>query len=316
MQQQNPKKNLLYKIYGRALRILSPCLSDKLYLKLLFRHRMGYPLDLDNPKTFNEKLQWLKLYNRNPLYTIMVDKVKAKEYVASKMGQQYIIPTLGIWKNADDIDFDSLPSRFVIKCNHNSGKGMYICKDKSKMDVEKVRNGLRKGLRENYYLHGREWPYRDVPRRIIAEQYLEEENSQLKTNENITVGNLRDYKFYCFNGSPRLCQVISDRATDEKIDFYDMEWHRLVGLVGLVGLTENAHNSKQDITCPKSFAEMKKCAGILSKGIPFSRIDFYDIDGRAYWGEITFFPASGIGKFYPEEWNEIIGNWITLPVKH
>ena len=179
-----------------------------------------------------------------------------------------------------------------------------------------VRNGLRKGLRENYYLHGREWPYRDVSRRIIAEQYLEEENSQLKTNENITVGNLRDYKFYCFNGSPRLCQVISDRATDEKIDFYDMEWHRLVGLVGLVGLTENAHNSKQDITCPKSFAEMKKCAGILSKGIPFSRIDFYDIDGRAYWGEITFFPASGIGKFYPEEWNEIIGNWITLPVKH
>lgn len=171
MRQQN-KINLLHKACGRVLRMLSPCLSDKLYLKLLFRHRMGYQLDLDNPKTFNEKLQWLKLYNRNPLYTVMVDKVRAKEYVANKIGEQYIIPTLGVWENVDDIDFDSLPSRFVIKCNHNSGKGMYICKDKSKMDVEKVRNGLRKGLRENYYLHGREWPYKDVPRRIIAEQYM------------------------------------------------------------------------------------------------------------------------------------------------
>lgn len=312
MRQQNHKINLLYKVYGRALRVFSPCLSDKLYLKLLFRHQMGYQLDLDNPKTFNEKLQWLKLYNRNPLYTVMVDKVRAKEYVANKIGEQYIIPTLGVWENVDDIDFDSLPSRFVIKCNHNSGKGMYICKDKSKMDVEKVRNGLRKGLRENYYLHGREWPYKNVPRRVIAEVYMEGGNDNCIEGEKfVRLGNLRDYKFYCFDGIPRLCQIISDRAIDEKIDFYDMEWNRLVGLIGL---TEDAHNSNREIVCPQSFDEMKRCAGILSQNIPFSRIDFYDIDGHAYWGEITFFPASGIGKFYPEEWNEIIGNWIILPI--
>lgn len=298
-----PKTNLLHRAYGRVLRIFSPYLSDELYLKLLFRHHMGCQLNLDNPKTFNEKLQWLKLYNRNPLYTVMVDKVKAKKYVASKIGEQYIIPTLGVWENADDVDFNSLPSRFVIKCNHNSGKGMYICKDRSKMNVEKIRNGLRKGLRENYYLHGREWPYKDVPRRIIAEQYMESKDRK----------ELQDYKFFCFNGEPRLCQVISDRSTDGKIDFYDMQWNRIIGL--LEPCNDVFHNSDIDFPCPTSFNEMKRCAHILAEGMPFSRIDFYDIDGKAFFGEITFFPTSGLGMFSPESWSEKTGNWITLPIK-
>lgn len=290
---------------------------DETYLKLMFRARMGKRLNLKNPQTFSEKLQWLKLYERNPLYTVMVDKVKAKEYVASKIGERFIIPTLGVWEKAEDIDFNSLPDRFVLKCNHNSGKGMYICRDKSKMDERKVRESLEQGLKEDYYKHGREWPYRDVPRRILAEQYMDDGMSSFNEGKSvekaIRVGDLRDYKFFCFNGKPRLCQVISNRATDECIDFYDMKWNRLVGLVGL---TPDVHNGEQEIALPHSFDDMLRCACVLSAEIPFSRIDFYDIKGRAFWGEITFFPASGFGSFQPDEWNYKIGEWLHLPSMH
>ena len=292
-------------------------MPDETYLKLMYRASTGKRLHLDNPRTFGEKLQWLKLHDRNPLYTVMVDKVKAKEYVAERIGAQYIIPTLGVWESADDVDFSSLPDRFVIKCNHNSGKGMYICKDKSKMDEGQVRERLRQGLKENYYKHGREWPYRDVPRRILAEQYMESKNEArldaAAEAKAARVGGLRDYKFFCFNGEPRLCQVISDRAVDECIDFYDMDWNRLVGLVGLVGLTDGVHNGVRDVPRPASFGDMLRCARILAEGLPFSRIDFYDIDGRAYWGEITFFPASGFGQFRPDKWNNEIGSWLSQP---
>lgn len=303
---------LVFKYLAR--KNLMSWMPDKMYLQMMYRAILGRKLNLKNPQTFNEKLQWLKLYDHNPLYTIMVDKVKAKEYVAEKIGEQYIIPTLGVWKNVEDIDFNTLPERFVIKCNHNSGTGMYICRDKNKMNEEQVRKRLKKGLNENYYKHWREWPYRDVPRRILAEQYLESEKLSYENNESEVnaslVGDLRDYKFYCFNGEPKLCQVISNRAVDEKIDFYDMHWERVVGLVGL---TMGVHNSEQEISCPHSFNDMLRCARILSKDIPFSRIDFYDINGRAYWGEITLFPASGFGIFTPDDWNRIIGDWLQLP---
>ena len=306
------RNSIIYKGLNKLLLICSPFLSDKLYLQLAYRHYTGEKLNLENPQTFCEKLQWLKLYNRKPLYTIMVDKVKAKEYVANKIGKQYIIPTLGIWENPDDIDFSKLPNRFVIKCNHNSGKGMYICTDKTKMNINKVRRELHKGLKQDYYTPSREWPYKNVPRKIIAEQYMESNEKSLSENEEKLhlLGNLRDYKFYCFNGEPKLCQIISDRAIDEKIDFYDMNWKRIPNLVGL---TANVHNSNNEIPCPKSFNEMYTNARILSQEIPFSRIDFYDINGKAYFGEITFFPASGFGSFYPKKWNNIIGEWIKLP---
>lgn len=251
-----------------------------------------------------EKIQWLKLYNRKPEYTIMVDKVKVKQYVEEKLGKECIIPNLGVWESPEEIDFDALPNQFVLKCNHNSGTGMYICKDKRTLDIEKVKAGLRKGLKENYFLHGREWPYKDVPRRILAEKFMVDDN----------VKELKDYKFFCFGGIPRLCQVISDRNTDMKIDFYDMEWNRVVGLVEFAGLAQYVQNSDNDIARPRSFDDMKRMAAVLSAEIPFARIDFYDIQGKAYFGEITFFPTSGFVLFSPDEWNERLGNLIEIPL--
>lgn len=276
--------------------------SDKQYLQMMYWLHLGRKLNLKNPKTFNEKLQWLKLYNHKPEYTIMVDKVKAKEYVAKLIGEEHIIPTLGVWDDPDDIDFDALPDQFVLKCNHNSGTGMCICRDKSKRDIEKVKAELRKGLKENYFMRWREWPYKNVPRKILAEKFMVDESGT----------ELKDYKIFCFNGEPRYCQVISDRNTDEKIDFYDMHWKRLVGLVGLVGLNDKVHNSEYAIPCPESFENMKQMASLLAKSIPFSRIDFYEINHQAYFGEITFFPATGFGNFNPREWNVKMGDMITL----
>lgn len=273
--------------------------SDKQYLQMMYWLHLGRKLNLKNPKTFNEKLQWLKLYNHKPEYTIMVDKVKAKEYVAKLIGEEHIIPTLGVWDDPDDIDFDALPDQFVLKCNHNSGTGMCICRDKSKLDIEKVKAELRKGLKENYFMRWREWPYKNVPRKILAEKFMVDESGT----------ELKDYKIFCFNGEPRYCQVISDRNTDEKIDFYDMHWKRLVGLVGL---NDKVHNSEYAIPCPESFENMKQMASLLAKSIPFSRIDFYEINHQAYFGEITFFPATGFGNFNPREWNVKIGDMITL----
>lgn len=273
--------------------------SDKQYLQMMYWLHLGRKLNLKNPKTFNEKLQWLKLYNHKPEYTIMVDKVKAKEYVAKLIGEEHIIPTLGVWDDPDDIDFDALPDQFVLKCNHNSGTGMCICRDKSKLDIEKVKAELRKGLKENYFMRWREWPYKNVPRKILAEKFMVDESGT----------ELKDYKIFCFNGEPRYCQVISDRNTDEKIDFYDMHWKRLVGLVGL---NDKVHNSEYAIPCPESFENMKQMASLLAKSIPFSRIDFYEINHQAYFGEITFFPAAGFGNFNPREWNVKMGDMITL----
>lgn len=273
--------------------------SDKQYLQMMYWLHLGRKLNLKNPKTFNEKLQWLKLYNHKPEYTIMVDMVKAKEYVAKLIGEEHIIPTLGVWDDPDDIDFDALPDQFVLKCNHNSGTGMCICRDKSKLDIEKVKAELRKGLKENYFMRWREWPYKNVPRKILAEKFMVDESGT----------ELKDYKIFCFNGEPRYCQVISDRNTDEKIDFYDMHWKRLVGLVGL---NDKVHNSEYAIPCPESFENMKQMASLLAKSIPFSRIDFYEINHQAYFGEITFFPATGFGNFNPREWNVKMGDMITL----
>ncbi len=281
---------------------LAPLIPDTPYLKMQYRLLVGRKLNLKSPVTFSEKLQWLKLHNRKSEYTLMVDKVKVKEYVAEKLGQDCIIPTLGVWDNPDEIDFNALPSKFVLKCNHNSGTGMCICKDKSTLNIPKVKAALRKGLKENYFLHGREWPYKNVHRKIIAEQFMTDNDQK----------ELRDYKFFCFDGKPYLCQVISDRSSDEKIDFYDMEWKRLIGLIGLINPSSSICNSKEAIPCPRSFSDMKRMASILSSGIPFVRIDFYDINGKAYFGEITFFAASGFGFFHPDEWNEKLGRMIDL----
>lgn len=282
-----------------ALHSVCRWIPDEMYLKAKYRICMGKKLNLESPKTFSEKQQWLKLYNRKPEYTIMVDKVKAKEYVASILGDEYIIPTLGVWDDPNKIDFDSLPDRFVLKCNHNSGRGMYICKDKSKMNVRRIKSELRKGLRQNYYIYGREWPYKNVPRRILAEQYVDPDPN---TND------LPDYKFFCFNGEPKYCQVISGRNEKMCIDFYDYEWKH-----------QPFHEPREypfsDIepTKPKHYEQMWAAARKLAQNKPFSRIDFYDTNEHVYFGEITFFPTGGLGGFEPTEWDDKFGDLIVLP---
>lgn len=276
-------------------------ISDEKFLKLKFYAYMGKKLNLENPKTYNEKLQWLKLYNRKSEYTMMVDKYLVRDYIKEELGEEYLIPLLGVWENPDEIDFDTLPDKFVLKCNHNSGRGMYICKDKSKMDIEQVKVGLRAGLAQDYFLQSREWPYKDVPRKIIAEQFMVDKDDK----------ELKDYKFFCFNGKPEVILVCSERFSKGGLreNFYDTSWN-------LLPMKRPAHpNSDEEILPPQNLKQMLEFAKKLSKETPFSRIDFYDINGRIYFGEITFFPASGFEAFEPEEWDYKLGSWITLPEK-
>lgn len=300
------KKLIKYTLYSPSKLLLAvltrvaPILPDKLCLKWRFRLQMGYKLDLKNPQTFSEKLQWLKLYNRKPEYTQMVDKFAVKEYVAKIIGEEYIIPTLGVWDKFDDIDFDKLPNQFVLKTTHGGGNtGVVICKDKSIFDKNKAKIRLEKSLKSDIYRSLKEWPYKNVKKRIIAEQYIE--NSQYQ--------DLPDYKFYCFNGEPAYCQVIRDRNSKETIDFYDMEWNHMP----FVGLNPVAKNGLIPVTRPEHLANMVNMCRQLAVGIPFSRIDWYVVNGKVHFGEITFFPASGLGEFTPKEWNYTIGSLIKLP---
>lgn len=279
--------------------------SDKLYLKVWYRNRMGYWMDFKNPETFTEKMQWLKLYNRKPIYTTMVDKYAVKKYVGKIIGMEYIIPTIGVWNSFEEIDFDSLPKKFVIKCTHDSG-GLIICTDKSSLNINNAKAKIATSLQTDFYSLGREWPYKNVPRKIIAEQYMEDNNSY----QNNSVNDLVDYKFYCFNGEPAYCQVIRNRNICETIDFYDMSWNHMP----FCGLNPKASNGNTPVEKPNCFNKMLSIVRKLSNGIPFSRIDLYLIDSRIFFGEITFFPGSGIGMFTPNNWNKKLGDMIDLPI--
>ena len=253
---------------------------------------------MKNPQTFNEKLQWLKIYDRKPIYTTMVDKYEVKNYVADKIGDEYIIPTLGVWDSFDEIDFDSLPDQFVLKCTHDSG-GLVICKDKSKLNKEKAKKKIELSLNRNYYYHGREWAYKDVKPRVIAEKYMEDKNSK----------DLKDYKFFCFDGKVKAMFIATDRFTqgvETKFDFYDTNFEHLP-------FTNGHPNAECVIEKPKHFEKMKELAEILSKGIPQIRVDFYEIDDEVYFGELTFFHWSGMVPFVPEKWDYVFGEWIELP---
>lgn len=276
-------------------------LDDETFLKKYYQCIFHKELDLQTPKTFNAKLQWLKLYDRRPEYTMMVDKYRVRDYIAEKIGSEYLIPLLGVWDNPDEIDFDSLPQKFVLKCNHNSGLGMCICKDKSKLDVKKAKADLRKGLEQDYYITLREWPYKDVPRKIICEKYMEDS----ATTE------LRDYKLFCFNGEPKATLICSDRFTESGLheDFYNELWEKLPVK------RPNIPVRKDILERPVNFETMKSLAQKLAENMPFVRTDFYEINGEIYFGELTFFPASGFSSFDPEYWDQKFGEWITLPEK-
>ncbi len=273
-------------------------LSDRAYLKLLYRANFGKKLRLDAPQSFNEKLQWLKLYDRKPEYIAMVDKYEVKKYVAEIIGEEYIIPTLGVWDRVEDIDFDSLPNQFVLKCTHDSG-GLVICRDKSQLDVEKAKDKLKKSLKNSFYYQYREWPYKDVKPRIIAEEYMEDSST----------GELRDYKFFCFDGVAKALFVATERqkaGEEVKFDFYDINFEHL-------DFRQGHPNSKEKIQKPETFDKMRELGEKLSKGIPHVRVDFYEVDGKTYFGELTFYHFAGLVPFEPEEWDYAFGEWIKLP---
>lgn len=271
---------------------------DELFLKIKFIYRMGYRLNLKKPRTYNEKLQWLKLNYREPLMTTMVDKYAAKKYVANLIGESYIIPTIDVWNSVDEIDFEKLPTQFVLKCTHDSG-GLIVCKDKSKLDIEQAKLKLKRALNQNYFYSNREWPYLNVPRRIICEQYIEDESGY----------ELKDYKWFCFDGEPKALFIASDRQVkgeETKFDFFDTDFRHLP-------FTNGHPNATKEIKKPVGFDEMKRLAAILSAGFPHLRVDFYDINGKVYFGELTFFHWSGMIPFNPKEWDEKFGSWINLP---
>lgn len=290
----------LRKLYYRLLcKLPGSYKNDRLQIKRSWYSRMDYNLNLKNPKSYNEKLQWIKLYDHNPLYTTMVDKYAAKEWVAKIIGNEFIIPTLGVWNSFDDIDFKSLPEQFVLKCTHDSG-GLVICKSKNNLDLQKAKYKIESSLRTNYYLNGREWPYKDVPRRIIAEKYMEDAKT----------GELRDYKFFCFNGKVKWLFIATGRQDREEpyFDFFDMNFNHLP--------MQHGHpNAPVMPEKPGSFDIMKVLASKLSQGLSQVRVDFYEVDGKVYFGEMTFFHHGGWTPFTPQKWDYIFGQEIDLPLK-
>lgn len=273
-------------------------LSDKQYVKAQFLYTFGYPLDLESPKTFCEKLQWLKLYDRNPKYTTMVDKYEVKKYVAEIIGEEYIIPTLGVWDKPQDIDWNTLPNQFVLKTTHGGGgNGVIICKDKESLDKRAIIKQLESSLDKDLYKEFREWPYKNVKKRIIAEKFMTDSK-----------GELNDYKFTCTNGRVHNVMICCDRGIGEtKFYFFDNEWN-------LLRLNKRGKEAPDNFSLPKpqNLDNMFNIAQTLSMNLPYSRIDLYNIDGEIYFGEITFYPASGFDSNLLEETDVLFGNYITL----
>lgn len=268
-------------------------MPDEEYLKRQYKVVMGKELDLEHPKTFNEKLQWLKLHNRRPEYTMMVDKYSVKDYVAKNIGEQYIIPTIGIWDRFEDIDFEKLPKQFVLKTTHDSG-GIVICKDKSQFDIKKARQKLNKSLGRNYYFWGREWPYKNVIPRIIAEQYI----------VNAETGDLPDYKVLCFNGEPKFIEVHNGRFIGNHTqDIYDENWNKTD--ISQVGMPKSEFIMHK----PTFLDEMLNLSRIIAKDIIHVRVDWYYVNKKLYFGEITFYDGSGYDAFN-DNYDEILGELI------
>lgn len=287
-------RRFLYRVLERC----APYIPDIPYLHMKYYCRMGKRLRFRNPVTFNEKLQWLKQYGRRPIDTIFSDKYAVKDLVASIIGPDYVIPLLGVWDSFDDIDFSKLPNQFVLKCTHDSG-GIVVCQDKTKLDIDSARKVINNGMSRNFYVYSREKAYRDIPRKIIAEVYMEDSETK----------ELRDYKFFCFDGVPKILFIASDRQVsgeETKFDFFDMDFNHLP-------FTNGHPNAVLVPSKPKCFEEMKELAAKLSKDIPHVRVDFYEVDGKVYFGEMTYSHWGGMTPFNPEEWDYKLGSWITLP---
>jgi len=282
--------------------------DDEFYLRIYYWLKTGKKLNLTSPKTFNEKTQWIKLYDRKPIYTQMVDKYNVLELVREKIGASYVVPLFGVWNCFDEIDFGKLPNQFVLKCTHDSG-GIAICKDKGKFDfvdksgnqftsIENVSKRLSRSLENNYYLKGREWVYKNVPRRIIAQQFIQDEAG----------GSLMDYKIFTFNGKPKYIQVHFDKSSNVlKANFYSTDW------VYQDFYIEEVSDKTHTIPKPKHLEKMLWLAEILAKGTYFLRVDFFYVNNKIYFSELTFYNWSGFGEFFPGIFNEIFGSYILLP---
>lgn len=270
---------------------------DKFYVKLQHRAIVGNWPDLENPKTFQEKIQWLKLYDHKPIYTKMVDKYEAKSFIEERVGKEFVIPTIGIYDDVSQIDYSALPNYFVIKTTHDSGT-VIVCKDKSKLDIKETNKWLKKSLRRNYFYSEREWPYKNVKPRIIVE---------VNINEN--GGDLSDYKFYCFNGEPKILYITTNRGGEGGLreDYFDVDGNH-------IEVTQKGYpNNDKTPQLPHSFDKMKEMARVLSKDIPHLRVDFYEVNNKVYVGELTFSDGGGYAPFDPEQYDRIIGEWIKLP---
>lgn len=293
--------------YLNALGMLN-FLSDKTCLMLLWWAETGTRLNLNNPIGFNEKLQWLKVYDHRPEYTKYVDKVLVRDYVKETIGEKYLVPIIGVFDNPEQIDFNLLPEKFVIKCNHNSGGGMCVCTDKSTINTKIIRDKLNKELRKNFYYENREWPYKNVVPKLLCEEFIIDKNPMN------TSGTLIDYKFHCFNGEPKFLYVGTDDISsgtkgELKLSFLDLNWET-------PPFYRSDHEPIQtEIKKPDCLDEMIEIARKLSKGIPFVRVDLYWVNNQILFSEMTFFPGGGFGFFSPEEWEIKLGEWISLPKK-
>ena len=281
----------------KLFRKLSRLIPDRIYLQIVYFKHFRRFINFNNPKTFNEKIQWLKLNYRNEEDTKLVDKYRVKQYITKLIGEEYVIPTLGVWKNVDDIDFKSLPEKFVLKCNNDSG-GIVICKNKKDFDEAKAKSFLKERLKNNGYWYGREWPYKNVKPCIIAEKYMEDSISK----------DIKDYKFFCFNGSMEFFDIDIDRFIEHRANYYDRNGNFLP-----FGKTYCPPDYTKKIEMPKNLDKMIELAETISHNTVLSRIDFYEIDGQVYFGEITFYPGSGFSPFTDEKWDYKLGDMIDLP---
>lgn len=281
----------------KLFRKLSRLIPDRIYLQIVYFKHFRRFINFNNPKTFNEKIQWLKLNYRNEEYTKLVDKYRVKQYITKLIGEEYVIPTLGVWNNVDDIDFKSLPEKFVLKCNNDSG-GIVICKNKKDFDEAKAKSFLKERLKNNGYWYGREWPYKNVKPCIIAEKYMEDSISK----------DIKDYKFFCFNGSMEFFDIDIDRFIEHRANYYDRNGNFLP-----FGKTYCPPDYTKKIEMPKNLDKMIELAETISHNTVLFRIDFYEIDGQVYFGEITFYPGSGFSPFTDEKWDYKLGDMIDLP---
>lgn len=275
-------------------------IPDELYVKWRYKIAFNEKLNLKKPKTYNEKLQWLKLNNHNPKYVKLVDKLNVRNYISEKIGKSYLIPLVGVWDNVEQIDWQSLPSQFVLKCTHDSGS-LVVCNDKEKLDIKSAKKKLKRALTRNYYYSGREWPYKFVEPKIIGEEFLIPENDE----------ELKDYRFFCFNGKPKFISVdsnINDK-TKTRRNLYDLEWNMLDAEITYPKSVNNK------LKKPDKLAEMINICKKLSQGIPHVRIDLYYLRGKIYFGEFTFYHQGGLGEIRPENFSKKMGQWITLPEK-